>query len=59
MSNRKIRCVIRRDGNVLRVNFGQPPDPPAPRFPGAAGLREGSLERSQIESSPFAANAAA
>ncbi len=59
MSNSKIRCVIRRDGNVLRVNFGLPSDSPAPRFPGAAGLREGSLERSQIESSPLTAIAAA
>ena len=44
MSKRKVGCVFHRDGNVLRVNFGREPDPPAPRFPGAAGLREVSLE---------------
>jgi len=31
--------VIGRDSNVLRVDFGREPDPPAPKFPGAAGLR--------------------
>jgi hypothetical protein len=60
MSKRKIGCVFHRDGNVLRVNFRREPDPPAPRFPGAAGLREVSLEEdSQIGSGRFATNAAA
>jgi hypothetical protein len=38
---RKIdRLVIGRENNVVRVNFSRDPDPPAPRFPGATGLRE-------------------
>ncbi len=32
--------VIRRQNNVLEVDFSREPDPPAPRFPGASGLRE-------------------
>jgi hypothetical protein len=32
--------VIRRENNVLEVDFSREPDPPAPRFPGASGLRE-------------------
>jgi hypothetical protein len=32
--------VIGRDGNVIRVDFRRNPDPPAPRFPGAAALRD-------------------
>jgi hypothetical protein len=60
MSKRKIGCVFHRDGNVLRVNFRREPDPPAPRFPGAAGLREVGLEEdSQIGSGRFATNDAA
>jgi hypothetical protein len=34
------RFVIGRDNNVVRVDFGRDPDPPAPTFPGANGLRE-------------------
>jgi hypothetical protein len=34
------RFVISRENNVLRVDFSRDPDPPAPRFPGATGLRE-------------------
>lgn len=33
------RYVIAREGNILRVDFGREPDPPAPNFPGARGLR--------------------
>ena len=33
------RHVIARESNVLRVNFQHEPDPPAPRFPGAAAVR--------------------
>jgi hypothetical protein len=33
-------CIIARDSNIVRIDFNQDPDPPAPRFPGAAGLRE-------------------
>ena len=31
--------VIARESNVVRVDFARRPDPPAPRFPGAGGLR--------------------
>lgn len=31
--------VIGRENNVVRVDFSREPDPPAPRFPGASGLR--------------------
>ena len=34
------RFVICRENNVVRVDFSREPDPPAPRFPGASGLRE-------------------
>jgi hypothetical protein len=34
------RFVIGREHNVVRVDFRCDPDPPAPRFPGASGLRE-------------------
>ena len=34
------RFIISRENNVLRVDFSRDPDPPAPKFPGAAGLRE-------------------
>jgi hypothetical protein len=33
------RYVIGRENNVIRVNFCREPDPPAPCFPGANGLR--------------------
>jgi hypothetical protein len=33
------RYVVGRDDNVIHVDFGQEPDPPAPRFPGAASSR--------------------
>ena len=32
--------VIAREGNVIRVNFPDETDPPAPKFPGAAALRK-------------------
>jgi hypothetical protein len=34
------RFVIGRENNVVQVDFSRDPDPPAPRFPGASGLRE-------------------
>ena len=34
------RFVIGRENNMVRVDFSRDPDPPAPRFPGASGLRE-------------------
>jgi hypothetical protein len=33
-------CIIGRDGNVVVVDFAGKPEPPAPPFPGANGLRE-------------------
>ena len=36
--------VMRRHGNVLQVDFGNDPDPPAPRFPGALGSRVMSFD---------------
>jgi hypothetical protein len=33
------RHVIARESNVVRVDFSREPDPPAPCFPGANGLR--------------------
>jgi hypothetical protein len=35
----KDRYVIGRERNVVRVNFRRPPDPPTPKFPGAAAVR--------------------
>ena len=35
--------VVERDGNVLRVDFGREPDPPAPKFPGAGALHEAPM----------------
>jgi hypothetical protein len=40
MVRRNSRYVIRRENNVLEVDFSREPDPPAPRFPGASGLRK-------------------
>jgi hypothetical protein len=40
-SAKKRPYVIVRDNNVVHVDFGREPDPPAPKFPGAAALREG------------------
>jgi hypothetical protein len=33
------RYVLGREHNVVHVDFGREPDPPAPKFPGAAALR--------------------
>ena len=33
------RYVVRRENNVIQVDFRREPDPPAPRFPGAGALR--------------------
>jgi hypothetical protein len=33
------RYVLGREHNVVHVDFGRKPDPPAPKFPGAAALR--------------------
>jgi hypothetical protein len=59
MTASKIRRVIRRDANVLLVDFGREPQPPAPRFPGAGGLRATRPEDSQVWVAPTAAREAA
>jgi hypothetical protein len=38
------RYVIARESNMVRVDFARRPDPPAPRFPGAGGLRPHHVE---------------
>ena len=38
------RYVVGRDRNVVLVDFGRRPDPPAPRFPGAGALRTEETE---------------
>ena len=46
------RFVVSRENNMVRVDFSRDPDPPAPRFPGATGLREIDDE-SASEAGPF------
>jgi hypothetical protein len=47
---RTVDCyVIARDRNVLRVDFSREPDPPAPCFPGANGLRLSHAECDEAE----------
>jgi hypothetical protein len=41
--------VIARNNNVLLVDFSRKPEPAAPRFPGAGGLREGSYQDCEIK----------
>jgi hypothetical protein len=41
--------VIARESNVVRVDFNREPDPPAPCFPGANGLRLSHPERDEAE----------
>lgn len=43
------RHVIARESNVVRVDFRRDPDPPAPYFPGANGLRLSHPERDEGE----------
>jgi hypothetical protein len=37
------RYIVGRDDNVIHVDFGREPDPPAPRFPGAGSLRAATV----------------
>jgi hypothetical protein len=37
------RYIVGRDDNVVHVDFGREPDPPAPRFPGAGSLRAATV----------------
>ena len=41
--------VIGRKGNIVLVGFGRKPEPPAPRFPGASGLREDGAQDCQTQ----------
>ena len=43
------RHVIARESNVVRVDFSRDPDPPAPRFPGANGLRVSDTGRDRAD----------
>jgi hypothetical protein len=54
MQRRLGRFVIGRENNVLRVDFGRDPDPPAPKFPGAGGLRETTDEKTKTAEQTFA-----
>src|SRR2546423_436772 len=35
--------VVERESNIVRVDFGREPDPPAPKFPGAGALHEAPM----------------
>ena len=48
------RHVIARESNVVQVDFRRDPDPPAPYFPGAIGLRLSHSERDQGETATAA-----
>jgi hypothetical protein len=43
MYRTKPSFVVERDGNIVRVDFGRDPDPPAPKFPGAGALHEAPM----------------
>ena len=55
MQREHSRFVIGRENNVVRVDFSRDPDPPAPRFPGASGLREIGDESTKLDKNIFAA----
>jgi hypothetical protein len=48
------RYVVARERNVVRVDFRKRPDPPAPKFPGAAALRAMMSERTVACARPAA-----
>jgi hypothetical protein len=54
----KNRSVIGRESNVVLVDFNRKPDPPAPTFPGASGLREIDVEDCKRQSPSIAMKAA-
>ena len=49
--------MIARESNIVRVDFSRKPDPPAPCFPGANGLRAdvGVQERADTLAPAFVA----
>jgi len=46
--------VIGRNGNIVVVDFSREPNPPAPRFPGASGLRMPSDDEPRTSFTPLA-----
>ena len=48
--------VVERDSNIVRVDFGREPDPPAPKFPGAGALHEAPMSEADVDLrvSPYA-----
>ena len=40
--------VVRRENNVVLVDFTRNPEPPNPRFPGANALRNNAAEEVQL-----------
>lgn len=48
------RLIVGRENNVVRVDFRPDPDPPAPKFPGASGLREMDDESTSATTTIFA-----
>ena len=44
--------VVRRENNVVLVDFTRQPEPPDPRFPGASALRNNAMEDTAIASRP-------
>lgn len=59
MMSRNNRYVVCRENNVLRVDFSREPEPPAPHFPGAGGLREITSDDCQLGFGPVATKDAA
>ena len=51
--------VIGRNGNIVVVDFSREPNPPAPRFPGAGGLREQCRNEPTMGFAPLAVRAPA
>jgi len=47
------RYVLGREHNVVHVDFGREPDPPAPKFPGAAALRRAAPYPPPLKASPM------
>jgi hypothetical protein len=46
--------VIGRHDNIVLVDFSREPHPPAPRFPGAGGLRERGYDELKMSVAPLA-----
>lgn len=46
--------IIARTENIVLVDFSREPHPPAPRFPGANGLRGRCSQDSEMGAAPLA-----